>query len=252
MKRLLALFLLAALGAAAQTATFVKLDTKTGSLPQGTYGSQGAIVALSTAAKPSFSVFATSGNSSWTWGSGETCWYSAGSFTVTVGVADGLTHQVTLYAVDGDSTTRTESVSVPGAATQQLSSFSGGAYLVYEVTGTATFTITHTGGGANAVLTAVYFDAGLSATAPPPVTVACPTPVHSATLAWQASPAPGVTSYTVMRNGVQIASVAATATLEYTDMNLTAGAVLTYSINAITPSGTTPAAMLPAITVPSP
>jgi len=70
---------------------------------------------------------------------------------------------VALYFVDWDSTARRQTVDVLNASgtvlnTQALtSSFNGGVYLVWNVTGHVTFRITWNA-GANAVLSGLFFE----------------------------------------------------------------------------------------------
>ena len=90
------------------------------------------------------------------------CWYSAGSFSVGVNLTDGQTHQVSLYFLDWDKAGRSETVGVYDTATGALldsrtvSSFSGGEYLVWDVSGNVTFKITKVA-GVNAVLSGIFF-----------------------------------------------------------------------------------------------
>ncbi len=80
------------------------------------------------------------------------CWYSAGSFSVGVNLTDGQTHQVSLYFLDWDKAGRSETVGVYDTSTgavwdsRTVSSFSGGEYLVWDVSGNVTFKITKVAG----------------------------------------------------------------------------------------------------------
>jgi hypothetical protein len=99
-------------------------------------------------------------------------WYSGSSFTVDVNLTDGQTHEVALYLVDWDTTGRSERVDVLGASTgavlssQTVSSFNGGKYLVWNLTGHVQIKFTNLT-GANAVLSGIFFDG--QNTNPPPV-----------------------------------------------------------------------------------
>ena len=83
-----------------------------------------------------------------------------------VNLTDGQTHQVSLYFLDWDKAGRSETVGVYDTATGALldsrtvSSFSGGEYLVWDVSGNVTFKITKVA-GVNAVLSGIFFDAGM-------------------------------------------------------------------------------------------
>jgi ribonuclease HI len=97
------------------------------------------------------------------------CWYTQGltsgsSFTVDVNLTDGLTHTMALYAVDWDGAgPRSETVSILSAASgavlnsQTLSSFQGGQYLVWNVTGHIQIRVTNLVAGSNAVISGLFF-----------------------------------------------------------------------------------------------
>jgi hypothetical protein len=88
-------------------------------------------------------------------------WY-ASTFSVDVNLgADGNTHQVALYLVDWDNQGRSERVDVYDAATgvryatQTVSAFGGGEYLVFSVSGHVRFQLTNLA-GPNAVLSGLF------------------------------------------------------------------------------------------------
>jgi hypothetical protein len=161
------------------TATFLKHDATTKGAWIGTYGAQGYDVIGDPASLPSFAAITPLGQSSWTWASSTTdsralqnpsgsgriaaCWYSGSSFSVDVDLSDGQLHDLELYLVDWDSTSRAETVTISDAAsgavlsTQTVSSFSAGVYLDYAVSGNLVITFTRTG-GANAVLSGLFID----------------------------------------------------------------------------------------------
>ena len=80
------------------------------------------------------------------------CWFSGASFTIDVNLTDGQVHPVSLYAVDWDSMGRSEQIQVldgsSGAVlnTQTISSFSGGEYLTWNVSGHVQFVVTSRAG----------------------------------------------------------------------------------------------------------
>jgi len=96
-------------------------------------------------------------------------WYGQPSLDFDLNLTDGAEHQVALYVLDYDGQNRTESVQVLNASTQAVlasetvSSFTGGDYVVFDVTGNVIFRITKVSGG-SAALTGVFLD---SATASP-------------------------------------------------------------------------------------
>ncbi len=90
-------------------------------------------------------------------------WYSATSFTVDVNLTDGNPHRVALYNLDWDTTARVQRIDVLDASSgsvldsRSLSSFNGGQYLVWTVSGHVTFRFTWTA-GYNAVLSGLFFN----------------------------------------------------------------------------------------------
>jgi hypothetical protein len=168
---------------ATTSATFVKLDTTTQGSWSGVYGTMGYNVSQdSKIMNPSYATVTFNGQSNWTWATNQTdvralqmpealtkriaaCWFSWTSESINVNITDGSTHQVALYALDWDSTVRAETVTVTNAATGAVlntqilpaGSFHVGEYLVWKVSGNVTFTVRVTG-GANAVLSGVFFD----------------------------------------------------------------------------------------------
>jgi hypothetical protein len=97
-------------------------------------------------------------------------WYSATTFTVDVNLTDGQTHDIALYFLDWRSDARGEEVTVTNAVTgtvldtEKVSSFHSGVYVQWAVSGDLLFTITRTS-GANAVLSGLFFDAPVTASA---------------------------------------------------------------------------------------
>jgi len=91
-------------------------------------------------------------------------WYSATQFTLDLNLTDGNAHRIALYLLDYDSQGRAETVSVMNPAngqvlaTQAVSNFSGGEYLVFDVTGHVQLQFTGTA-GPNAVLSGLFFGA---------------------------------------------------------------------------------------------
>ena len=91
------------------------------------------------------------------------CWYASTSFTVDVDLTDGQSHNLELYLLDYDTTTRSEQIQLSDAnthavlSTESVSSFHGGVYMNYTISGNVLITITKTG-GANAVLSGLFFD----------------------------------------------------------------------------------------------
>ena len=163
------------------TATFVNKDTTTQGTWMGAYGADGYNVVGATTKNPSYPSYATvtvTGESTYTWSSNTTdvrglqnpsgtgriaaAWYGT-SFTVDVNITDGQAHDIALYAVDWDNHGRSEKITITNAATgavldtETLSSFTGGAYEVWSISGNVKITITTLTGG-NAVLNGLFFE----------------------------------------------------------------------------------------------
>src|SRR5262249_19218860 len=98
-------------------------------------------------------------------GSGRSAqtWYSPTSFTFDIDLTDGQSHDVALYAVDWTNGGRQEKFQVIDAATgavldtETLSSFSGGAYLQWQISGHVLIRVTRLA-GTNAVVSGLFFD----------------------------------------------------------------------------------------------
>jgi len=156
-------------------ATFVKADTTDQGNWQGVYGAEGYNVIGASASDPSYAMVVPSGASKTVWAKTTTAvkalsnpaggriaaaWY-ASSFTVNVNVTDGQTHHVALYLLDWTNSGRKERIDVLNASGQVLdsrsiSSFSGGQYEVWDISGDVTFRITGLS-GAKAVLSGIFF-----------------------------------------------------------------------------------------------
>jgi len=167
--------------ASAQTsnaASFLRSDTTTQGNWHGAYGADGYSVADDSQNLPSYSTFALQNQQDYTWvpntadpralqtgsGSGRIAatWYNSSSFSLDVNFTDGNTHQLALYAVDWDSQGRSETVQILDATTaavldtRSISSFTGGAYLVWNISGHVTISVTQNS-GPNAVISGVFF-----------------------------------------------------------------------------------------------
>ena len=165
-------------------ATFVGTDVATKGNWQGVYGAHGYNIINDSASYPAYAQVTPSGQQSCVWnaqpgtdvralqratsGRIAACWYSAGlvggSFSVDVNLTDGAAHRVALYLLDWDNNGRAIRVDVLDATTQQVlstqnvQSFSGGVYLVWNLQGHVILRLTSTG-GTNAVLSGLFFDA---------------------------------------------------------------------------------------------
>jgi hypothetical protein len=164
-------------------AVFIKTDAVTQGTWRGRYGNDGYNVINDTASYPSYASVTPAGQSSFTWAASTAearalqkatgtdrfaaCWFGS-QFTVEVNITDGRMHQVALYVLDWDGNNgRSETIDVLDASTptndvldsHSVSAFSGGQYLIWEVSGRVKFRVTNTGGAAsNAVVSGIFFD----------------------------------------------------------------------------------------------
>ncbi len=92
-------------------------------------------------------------------------WYSSSNFTVDLDFTDGQAHRVAFYMVDFDDSARTQTLDVIDPASsktlveQKIASFSGGEYLVFDLTGNVELKFTNTNSSTNAVLSGIFFGA---------------------------------------------------------------------------------------------
>ena len=175
-------------GGGGAAAAFLAKDTTTQGNWQTKYGGDGySLAAVTPQSIPGYALFSVTNGSPYTWvpstsdpralllpGSTSqrtaATWYNGSAFSMNVNVAGQ--HQVALYALDWDNNGRTETVKVVDASdasnvldTETLSGFSGGVYLVWNITGNVNITITASSG--NAVVSSVFF--GTSNSNPTPV-----------------------------------------------------------------------------------
>jgi hypothetical protein len=166
--------------AAAATATFVGTDASTQGSWIGKYGGDGMVLAGGAASLPSYAQVALSGQHTAVWSSATTdvrglqqplsssrlaaTWFSATSFAVDLNLTDGQAHQVSAYLLDWDGGgIRSEQVQVVDAVTgavinsQVVSSFQGGTYLTWNLSGHVRLVFTNLSAGSNAVLSGLFF-----------------------------------------------------------------------------------------------
>jgi hypothetical protein len=166
--------------AAATSASFVTTDTTTQGNWKTTYGGDGEGIVGDGLSFPAYANVAFNNTLTYTWAASTTdprallragstqriasTWYG-GSFSVDVNLVDGQSHRVALYLLDWDGQGRSEQVQVINPATsavldtRNVSSFTGGEYLVYNVTGHVQFVLSLVG-GANTVLGGLFFGGG--------------------------------------------------------------------------------------------
>ena len=243
--------------AGASSATFIKLDSTTQGTWKTVYGNDGYALQGDATLLPSYAQVAYAGGNSYTWNASTTdvralqkaagtdriaaCLYSSSSFTIDVNLTDGLTHQVSLYALDWDYNSRNatfealDSTTNAVLDTQSLTPFDSGKYLVWSVKGHVKFRVTNVG-SSNCVFSGLFFD-----TAGPPTVPVAPTGLTAApgnaqvVLNWQA--VAGATSYNVKRgtahNGPYSVVKTGQTTASYTDTGLTNGTTYYYVVSAV-------------------
>lgn len=157
----------------------ITVDSVTQGSWTGNYGGTGRTVAGSLTSLPQSISIVPAGHLNWVWNASTqeiralqrpggsdrlaACWYSANSFTFDVNCADGQPHQIALYCVDWDSQSRTQRIEIlkTGSqqvlATQDLTNFVGGKWVVFDLLGQCTIRVTKTG-GANAVVSGIFVD----------------------------------------------------------------------------------------------
>jgi len=160
-------------------ATFVSLDTTTQGNWKGVYGSHGYNVISDTVAYPSYVTVTPSGQNPYTWAASSTdvralskansttdriaaTWFSSSSFLIDLAFNDTAPHQLAIYCLDWDSTSRSETIDILDANgvvlnTHNVSNFHNGQYLVWQLSGHVQVRVTNLAGGANAVISGLFF-----------------------------------------------------------------------------------------------
>ena len=174
------------------SAVFFGLDTSTQGNWVGKYGDHGYNVIEDAVSYPSYALVTASGHTDHTWSSTTSdvralqrasgggriaaTWYGQ-TFSIDVHLIDGVAHNLALYGLDWDRIERSQRIDVRDADTSALldsrtiSSFGGGHYLVWTVTGRVRIEITRLS-GANAVVSGLFF--GPVTNHPPSVSLSSP------------------------------------------------------------------------------
>jgi uncharacterized delta-60 repeat protein len=146
---------------------------------RGKYGALGYSLMGSGSNLPAWLRITPSGETSYTWQSSTSdpaalqkptgtdrlaaCWYGATQFQTDVQFTDNSTHQIALYLLDWDTSSRAETLAASDPVTGQVfsssavSNFHGGVYYLFKVTGKVRFTLTRQA-GFNAVLSGIFVD----------------------------------------------------------------------------------------------
>jgi hypothetical protein len=166
------------------TAAFVKADLTTKGTWTGVYGADGYSVVGGSASLPGYATYSVTGNSFYEWESQNSSDvrapqtnpsspvrvaatdFTATSETYNLNITDGKTHQVAFYVLDQDARNRGETITITDAATnavldtRDITNFSGGEYVVYNVSGNVNVKVTNDAGSLNAVVSGIFFDPG--------------------------------------------------------------------------------------------
>jgi hypothetical protein len=159
---------------------FAKSDDDTKGNWRGVYGSEGLVIATEKAILPPYADIRLPRDASvWNKSAASevralqepadpvnrvaSAWYSFSDFEIDVDLTDGRTHQLALYLLDWDSTSRQEIVRLTDAKTLQVldergvADFTLGRYLVWNIKGHVTFKVLPVA-GANSVVSAIFLD----------------------------------------------------------------------------------------------
>ncbi|HAF14766.1 MAG TPA: hypothetical protein DCK99_13940, partial [Blastocatellia bacterium] len=106
-------------------------------------------------------------------------WDSNSFITIDLNLTDGATHRLAIYGLDWDGNNRAERIDVLDAAsntvldTRNISSFNGGEYLVWDISGHVKITVNKTG-GKSAVVSGLYFGGPVATPTPTPTPTPAP------------------------------------------------------------------------------
>jgi hypothetical protein len=161
------------------TAAFVTMDTITRGDWKGVYGADGYNVIDDSSSYPADVNVTPTGNSSYVWVGSTSdprgmqkgtvndriaaCWYSSGSFSIDLSFSDSNIHQAAFYILDWDNyygrSQRIDILDVNNNVldTRSVSAFTGGQYLVWNLSGHVVVRITNTNPPSNAVLSGILF-----------------------------------------------------------------------------------------------
>jgi thermitase len=242
--------------------SFVSKDTTTKGNWIGKYGADGYNVILDSANYPTYATVTAGGYSEWLWAGSTTdtrglqkfatptdriaaCWYSGASFDIDVNFTDGAVHTVALYCVDWETTTRAFRMDIVDPATdavlatQNVTAYNGGQYLVWNVGGHAIIRSTMTG-GKNATVSGIFFDTPPPAPSAPSALGATATSSSQINLTWTDNSA-NETGFKIERSSdgttfSQIATAGAN-TSSFSDADLTASTTYSYRVRAYNATG---------------
>jgi len=170
-------------------ATFVGGNTLTEGAWSGVYGSDGSWIFDDASNLPGYAQIKPFGTQDWVWSSGTTdpralqtfsgsptgiaaCLFSVTQFGLDLNFTDQNTHQVAIYMVDWDTTSRSQTIQITDAATgavldtQTVSSFQNGQWLIWNLSGHVRINVINNG-GLDAVVSGIFFDPAAGTNNPP-------------------------------------------------------------------------------------
>jgi len=246
-------------GGGGTSAVFVGLDTTTQGNWLGQYGADGHSLVDDVTSLPAYAQLGVTGAAQWTWSSATSdvralqrasgngrlaaTWYGS-AFSFDVNLTDGQPHQVALYFLDWDTTSRQQRVDVIDAASQQVldtrtvTAFSGGQYLVWTLSGHVEIRVSRLE-GVNAVASALFFGSAGAPNTPPAVSLTSPaagatfTAPAAIDLAAAATDADGIAQVAFYANG-GLLGVDTTSPFEFAWENVAAGS---YALTAVATDG---------------
>ncbi len=163
-----------------RAASFVKSDTTTQGNWKGVYGADGFNIVGNSNSYPAYAQVSVVGKSDWTWAQtiAETrcplkatvamdriaaSWESTSNFTINVNITDGKAHRLAMYFLDWDRNGRVQSVELLDAVTgtvmdsQNLSAFTEGKYLVWDISNNVKVRLTRLS-GYNVTVQGIFLD----------------------------------------------------------------------------------------------
>jgi hypothetical protein len=166
-------------GQESASAQFVRNDAATAGSWAGVYGSHGSGIDAVGLYFPEFATVGFQGELQWIWAASTTdpralqisamstariasTWYAGTDFTISVNISDAVVHPVAIYCVDWDNRGRVQTIDILNAQTGQvldtrtLSNFTGGQYLVWNITGNVIIRATDNT-SPNAVISGIFF-----------------------------------------------------------------------------------------------
>ena len=146
------------------------------------YGSDGYDAFGGNAALPSYAQVSESGAQTYVWNANTSdtrglqytaastnrfaaCYYASNSFSLNVNLTDSATHEVGLYLLDWDGRGRSENIQISSGSTildtRTVNNFGSGKWLVWNMSGDVTITISYLG-GLNVVASGLFFAPSVS------------------------------------------------------------------------------------------